>query len=274
MSPRSFSASALVIAAHGSTLDPASGAPTRTHAETIRENNIFAEVASCFWKEAPSFRDVLQTIRSREIFVVPNFIGNGHFTRTVIPREMRLDGPVTLRDGRMIRYCDPVGSHPLMAELLVREAKACAPGVPPDQTSLIIVGHGTGLNDSSAIAARRLAGALAAREEYAEVLAAYMEEPPLVAEWDHLTTRPNVVVLPLFISDGPHCCQDIPALLGIAGKNDLSASHPPPFRHNPLALRGRQLFYGNAIGTQPDFATLILDQAIAALKSPHTPPPG
>src|SRR5436309_3030248 len=51
---------------------------------------------------------------------------------------------------------------------------------------------------------------------YANVLNVYMEEFPLVSDWNVLTSSRNVVVVPFFISDGLHSYEDIPVLLGIA----------------------------------------------------------
>jgi len=252
---------ALVIAGHGSTRNPDSAAPTLAHAEAIRKRGIFAEVEACFWKREPLFREVWQIAESREIYVVPNFISEGYFTRTVIPREMGLEGRVTVRDGRTIRYCEPAGKHPRMTELLVSEARSAAPGVPPSETSLLIVGHGTGLDDNSAEAARDQARKIAGTGGYAEVMAAFMEEPPLVAEWDTFASQPNVVVVPFFISDGLHSRQDIPSLLGIRSGADS-------IRRVPHDLRGRRLYYGAAIGTGPGFADIILDQVRAFQRSP------
>lgn len=244
---------ALVIAGHGSTRNPDSSAPTLAHAESIRRRGIFAEVATCFWKEEPRFREVWHTVESRDIFVVPNFISEGYFTRTVIPREMGLSGRVTVRDGRTVRYCEPAGKHPLMTKLLMEEARSVAPDILPAETSLLIVGHGTGLDDNSAEAARDQAAKIAAAGGYAEVVAAFMEEPPLVREWDMITLQPNVVVVPFFISDGLHSRQDIPTLLGIRGGMDSLS-------RGPHDLRGRRLYYGAAIGTERGFADIILDQ--------------
>src|SRR5690606_3695889 len=98
-----------------------------------------AEVHSCFWKEEPSLREVLRMVESDEIYVVPHFISEGYFTRKVIPRELELEGPLTLRDGRTIKYCLPVGSHPHMTEVLLHQARTVAPGVPPEETTLFIV---------------------------------------------------------------------------------------------------------------------------------------
>ena len=91
-----------------------------------------------------------------------------------------------------------------------------------------------------------------------------MEETPLVSDWAQLTTTPNVVVVPFFISDGLHSYEDIPALLGISKTgpaNDVSADSNAVFSQNPHHINGRSLFYTSAIGTDARFADIIVDQA-------------
>ncbi len=252
--------SALVIVGHGSTVNPDSSAPTFSHADEISRRGVFGEVHSVFWKEEPSLRQVMHLVERDEIYVVPNFISEGYFTRTVIPRELELSGAETQRAGRTIRYCEPVGSHPRMTELLLKRALEIAPGVPPHETTLFIVGHGTDLNDNSAVAAKREVQAIAERGIFGEVLNAYMEEEPLISRWDELASQPNVIVVPFFIADGLHSYQDIPVLLGIESEPTAAASQRDVFRHNPHQLRGRTLFYASSIGTEPLFADVILDQ--------------
>jgi sirohydrochlorin cobaltochelatase len=255
--------SALIIVGHGSTVNPDSSGPTFDHAEAISRRGVFGEVRYAFWKEEPSLRQILHMVDADEIYVVPNFISEGYFTRTVIPRELELDGPITIRGGRTIKYCEPVGNHERMTELLLRRAAAVAPGAPPAETSLFIVGHGTDLNDNSAAAAKREVERIRERAQYAEVLNAYMEEAPRISEWDALATQPNVIVVPFFIADGLHSYQDIPVLLGIEQEPTAAASQREIFRKNPRSLRGRTLYYASAIGTEPLFADLILDQTKA-----------
>ena len=208
----------------------------------------------------------------RTVCVVPNFISEGYFTRTVIPRELALaDAPITRRadTGQKWVYCPPVGNHPAMTDLLLGRARAVAPGVPEEQTSLLIVGHGTSLNDNSAVAAKQQVELIRAQGRYAAVLNTYMEEPPLIADWAKLTDTPNVVVVPFFISDGLHSYQDIPVLLGIESETTASASERlrqgEVFMQNPRRLHGRSLYYASAIGTGPQFADVIVEQASAAL---------
>lgn len=252
--------SALLLVGHGSTLNPDSSQPIHAHADVIRSRGIFAEVICCFWKEEPSMREVLRAIESDDIYIVPDFISEGYFTRTVIPRELGLDGVVTRVGNRTLKYCEPVGSHPRMTDVLLQRAAETAPDVPLAETSLVIVGHGTSLNDNSAIAAKDQVRRIAKMGLYAEVLAAYMEEPPLISEWDALTSQSNVLILPFFIADGLHSYQDIPVLLGIEEEGMPAASQREVFRRNPHHVRGKQLFYASAIGTEPMIADVILDQ--------------
>jgi sirohydrochlorin cobaltochelatase len=259
MNPR-FSRSALILVGHGSTVNPDSSTPTLEHAREIRKRGLFDEVACCFWKEQPSLRDVLRTVESKVVYVVPNFISEGYFTQSVIPRELGLDGPITTIGDRIVHYCEPVGSHSEMTAALLRRAAQVAPGIPPSATSLLIVGHGTGLNDNSAKAAKEQVAKIRSLGLYAQVEATYMEEPPLIAEWDTITTQPNIIAVPFFIADGLHSYQDIPVLLGIREDIGPAASQADVFLENPHHLRGKTLYYASAIGTEPGMIDVIIDQ--------------
>jgi len=260
---------ALLIVAHGSTVNPDSSAPTLAHAAEIRRRKLFANVECAFWKEEPSLRDALFVFDPepiREVYVVPNFISEGYFTQTVVPRELELNGRITKRsNGQTWKYCEPVGNHPSMTELLLKRAYEVATAVSPAQTSLLIVAHGTDLNENSAVAAKREAEKIRALGKYAAVLNVYMEEAPMVSEWRKLTRTPNLVVVPFFISDGLHSYEDIPRLLGIANEklaSTASSERGEVFRRNPYKLDGRSLFYAPSIGTDPGFADIIIEQAV------------
>jgi sirohydrochlorin cobaltochelatase len=270
--------SALLIIAHGSTVNPDSSAPTLAHAAEIRRRKIFADVECAFWKEEPSLRDAIFLFDPesiRETYVVPNFISEGYFTQTVVPRELELNGRITKRsNGQVWKYCDPVGNHSMMTELLLGRAREIAPGIPESHTTLLIVAHGTDLNENSAVAAKREAEKIRALGKYAAVLNVYMEEPPLVSDWRKSTKTRHVVVVPFFISDGLHSYEDIPRLLGIAVAAGVDRGRPgsaPPatacgeiFRRNPYRIGDRNLFYAPSIGTDPGIADIILEQAFTA----------
>ena len=253
--------SALLIVGHGSTENPDSSTPYFEHADEIRQRGLFAEVHCCFWKEEPSMREAFYLIDADDVYVVPDFISEGYFTQDVIPRELRLTGPTTVVRGKSFHYCLPVGVHRSMTDLILKRAREVAPGITPSETTLIITGHGTGLNQNSTKAIRDQVDLITASNAgYAAVLDAYMEEQPFIAEWDQLSQTPNVVVVPFFISDGLHSFQDIPVMLGIESEVGAAASQREVFRHNPHHLRGKMLYYSSAIGTERLLADVILDQ--------------
>jgi sirohydrochlorin cobaltochelatase len=148
-----------------------------------------------------------------------------------------------------------------MTGLILRRAQEVAPGIDPAETTLIITGHGTGLNQNSTKAIRDQADLIAqSGAGFAAVLDAYMEEQPFIAEWDKMSPTPHVIVVPFFISDGLHSFQDIPVLLGIENEVGPAASQREAFRQNPHHLRGKSLYYSSAIGTERLLADVILDQ--------------
>ena len=272
----SNTASALLIVGHGSTVNPDSSVPTLAHAAEIRGRKIFADVQCAFWKEEPSLRDarfLFDPQCIREVSVVPNFISEGYFTQTVIPRELQLNGKTSVREtGQIWNYADPVGNHSLMTELLVERATEVAPTIPQNQTSLLIVAHGTDLNENSAVAAKREAEKIRRLGQYAAVLNVYMEEFPLVSDWRLLTSTPNVVVVPFFIADGLHSYEDIPVLLGIAEEGSTAASQDrrEVFQRGPYQIDERQLFYASSIGTDPRVADIIVELATGVLMRPRS----
>ena len=257
---------ALLIVAHGSTVNPDSSAPTLAHAAEIWRRGIFADVQCAFWKEEPSLRDarfLFDVDVVREVYVVPNFISEGYFTQTVIPRELELKERLTTRaDGQVWKYCAPVGSNATMTDLLLGRAREVAPGTRASETTLLIVAHGTDLNENSAVAAKREAQKIRAFGVYQEVLNVYMEEAPRVSDWRDLTRTPNVVVVPFFISDGLHSYEDIPLLLGI-GEGRSTTHRNDVFGKNPFKIGNRSLFYARSIGTDPRIADVILAQVAA-----------
>ena len=258
--------SALVIVGHGSTLNAHSSTPAFLHAEEIRKRGLFGEVVSTFWKEEPSMREVFHMLEADEVYVVPDFISEGYFTKEIIPRELRLEDNQRSSTvfGKQVRYCDPVGIHPAMTGLLEKRAREVAPEAPPSETTVIIVGHGTGMNGNSAKAIQAQVERLKDSDlGFSDVIEAYMEEPPFITDWQKLTSTPNVIVLPFFVADGLHSYQDIPEMLGMASRPAPGPEGPSIEKIVPAVIDGRRLYLSYAIGSDPKMADIILDQVKA-----------
>ncbi|MEO5336752.1 MAG: hypothetical protein H7841_07660 [Magnetospirillum sp. WYHS-4] len=259
---------ALVIVGHGSAKAPDSSRPTREHAETLRRLGRFAEVHVAFWKEEPFLKDILARVVSPEVRIVPNLACKGYITSEVIPREMGLAGPVTERDGKRIVLCDPVGTHPRLAEAVAACLRALAEGegLAASELCLILVGHGSGRNPESAIQTRAVAERLAATGLAAEVRSAFLEQEPHIRDWARLTAAPAVAVMPFMISNGLHGAEDIPAFLGLdPGSPELRRLAAAGTPAGPYRLPGRRLWYLRAIGHDPAVTEIIAELAGAKL---------
>jgi len=249
--------SALLVLAHGSSVNATSSLPTRAQTERLRESGLFGEVACGFWKEKPGLREALDALTSPEVFIVPNFTVEGYFVRNVIPKELDLSGPVTKREnGQVLRLCLPVGGHPRMTEVLLHRAREVAPDVDFSQAAMLVLGHGTPLDTRSSQAVEAQVAEIGARGIFAEVHGAFMETPPKIEDWRGITACRDVIAVPFFIADGLHSDEDIPGLLGIAGGGDAGERE----RKNPHHLDGRRLYYSRAVGTDPGMVDVILDQ--------------
>ena len=250
---------ALLLLGHGSTVNADSSTPTYQHAEEIRRRDVVAEVHVAFWKEEPNFRQALRLTQRRQVYVVPNFISSGYFTEEVIPRELGLTGPVTHLGNQDVFYCQPVGQHPDMIEVLLHRAQqvvaaSAEPNLDLRSTCLFICGHGTSLNDNSTRIIHDRAGEIRARGIYADCQAVLMEQAPFVKDWRTLTSCQNVIVVPFFISDGLHSFEDIPVLLGLT-HNIREQGFTNPHREGD-----RRLWYATAVGTESSIADVILAQ--------------
>jgi len=263
---------ALVIAAHGSHLNPASSGPAFDHADRIRETAAFEEVRETFWKEEPSFREILRTLDAEEVYIVPLFISEGYFTEEVIPRELRLEGwdpeiwdsdgtsatTATLPaedTGQTVHYCGPVGTHDAMSDVIVQRAKSVT-GDPAvgDGFGLAVVGHGTRRNENSAKAVEYHADRIREMGRFEEVTALFMDEDPEIDDvTDHFETT-DIVVVPLFIADGFHTQEDIPEDMGLT--DDYRTGYEVP-----ATVDGKDIWYAGAVGTEPLLADVILERA-------------
>ena len=266
---------ALVIVAHGSHLNPDASTPTYDHADTIQEIGVFDEVKTAFWKEEPSFREVLRTVESEEVYVVPLFISEGYFTEEVIPRELRLEGwdlEEWDSDGtsathatfeatdvdKTIHYCGPVGTHDAMSDVIVRRAESVTGEADVGKGfALAVVGHGTERNENSAKAVRLHADRIAETGRFEEVKTLFMDEDPEIDDVTEFFETTDIVVVPLFIADGYHTQEDIPEDMGLT--DDYRTGW-----ETPAEVDGHRIWYAGAVGTETLLADVVIERAADA----------
>ncbi len=246
---------ALLLVGHGSHLSADSSAPVLQLAAVIRELHAFAEVGVAFWKEEPSLPRAFDQFQSDSITVVPVFISEGYFTRQVIPRELRLAGPSTERDGLRIRYTAAIGSHPNLTSLIIERAEE-AGALPAD--TVVVLGHGTPQNANSERNIIDRADEVRALGRFASVHALFLEQDPNIVDVFDLVDGERIIVVPFFIADGWHVGESIPEDLAITD----GAVH-----------RGtRSLYYAKPVGTHPRVRETVLELAGVTSRSGAAPP--
>jgi sirohydrochlorin cobaltochelatase len=272
--PESFSDAALVIAAHGSTVNEDSAAPARQHADELRRRKIFGQVEAAYWKQEPFIDAVVSSVSAPRVFIVPLMISEGYFSEEAVPSKLgfRKEGQTVFdgiqkRGSQILYYCRPIGTHDSMTQALLSRAKDVVEQFPfprapkPADTSLFIAGHGTTANDNSRKAIERQVDLIRAKNIYGDVHAIFIEEPPVIADCYKLATKKNIIVVPFFISDGMHTVEDIPAMLGEPKRiiEERMKIGQPTWR-NPTEKNEKRVWYTKSIGTEPHIADVILQR--------------
>ncbi|MDD2676271.1 MAG: CbiX/SirB N-terminal domain-containing protein [Methylacidiphilaceae bacterium] len=254
----SSSRRALVLAGHGSMFGPESALPIYQHAASLRKTGMFAAVYECFWKEEPSYRNVLYEVEEECVYLVPDFLSHGYFTREVLPREFGLSGPITRWRSSEIRYCEPPGRHPRMADAIVEQALRALGERNCRDVTLLLVAHGTDRNENSAQTAWEQAERIRRTGRFVECGVAFLEQEPSISGWRDLVSSRDLVVVPFFLSEGKHSYTDIPRMMGLA-------RHPrdPEFRNPQTTEGGRRVYYAGSAGMAPTLDQVILAQVEA-----------
>lgn len=276
-----FSDAALIVLGHGSTKNDQSSAPVYQHAKELRARSLFAEVREAFWKQEPQIKNVLKSLSTPHIFIVPLFISEGYFSEDVIPRALGFNlthdpkSRVTQHATRNTFYCHPIGTHDSMTAALLARAREVVAKFPfprapkPRETTLFIAGHGTEQNENSRKAIERQVALIQATNEYAAVQPAFLEEEPRIGQCCDVAKTKNIIIVPFFISDGMHTQEDIPVLLGEPKRlvEERLAKGQPTWR-NPTERNEKLVWYASAVGTEPHIADVILERVREAAEWP------
>ena len=209
------------------------------HADALRAQRRFAGVAVGLLNGEPSVAEALAALVPHVVHVVPFFMEQGWFVREAIPRALG-DGR-----GHELRYHAPVGVHRDMATLAAaRVLRGC--GSDAARFAVLLVGHGSARAPGRPMALHGHVEALRAAGQFAQVRAAFLEEPPLVAdalrEWRALP----VAVVGFFAGEGGHVRDDLPGLLAA--------------EHAVRGDAGAPLLDLGVIADDPAMPRIILDQ--------------
>ena len=238
----------LILLGHGSSKHPESSRSVRAHAEILSRSDQFSQVSCAFLKEEPLVEHALDDVGDEKVVIVPDFLAEGYFTRQVIPAK--LGAKLLLAN---VSSAPPVGTHPMMAELIEAAAREVLGDWDAGQTSVLVIGHGSGKNPCSKQSLLGHLGQMRIDTDFAQVADLWLEEAPLVSSWRQIANMSRIIVIPYLLNDGQHGGWDIPKEIGMEVNEDIHDQ-----THN---IEGCELRLTPALGTSPKFAEVVVQLA-------------
>jgi sirohydrochlorin cobaltochelatase len=236
----------LLLLAHGERLDGQSNDDVTRLAADIAARNFAAETRVGFIAGTPQIAQALQTLTAEHVVAYPLFMADGHFLRIAV-NSLRTAAEAG-RPRRVVTVLPPLGAEPTLANLIAAkaEAAACAQGLSPAQTTLILVAHGSKRGNASRRATEMVADRLRDLTPFAAVTGAYLDEPPALGA--ALESHPGpAVVVGMFVGHGLHARIDLPRLLA--------------------SLPGRTIAFAGHVGGWRDISDVVADGLQRALQA-------
>ena len=121
--------------------------------------------------------------------------------------------------------------------------------------ALIVLGHGTELNENSAAPVFQHAAELRRRKIFREVREAFWKQEPQVKKVLAEISATRIVIAPLFISEGYFSAEIIPKELGLRFPENLK-----------LKTQNSEIFYCKPIGSHDSMTRVVLARAKAVVE--------
>lgn len=212
---------AVLLIGLGSSRRAAAAAALNRHAEALRDMGCFSgvHVAALAGGDEPA--RLLEHANGHTVVVVPMMMCAGWIAQQVLP-PLAADG-----GSRRLLVCDPLGMHPDFAVLMQRRAEehAARLGLASSEVTLLLIAHGTLRNPSSAATTERHAAAIRASGRFRQVVTAYLDQPPSIAEALAPLPAP-VVAVGCFAAPGHHATHDVATGLASRPGNGVSYLGP------------------------------------------------
>jgi sirohydrochlorin ferrochelatase len=231
----------VILAAHGAGDASEANARIRGLADVLRRLRPGVGFECAFWKGTPTFQEAARGLLGRSPLVVPIMASDGYYASKRLPEECAKGDP-----SRSFVITRPIGTLSAFPGVVATKVRAAIAGLPRQGSNpvVMLVGHGTTRIRSSGDAARWVREELALAFPKTEILVAFLDESPRIAEVAELIGDRPVVVVPLLLGGGPHVLVDV--------ANALSA---------PLKILPPMLEW-------PELASLVLDSIDLFITNP------
>jgi len=255
--------SELLIVGHGSSKSEESTILIKNHTKAIKDQNIFKDVRCGFLKLEPFLTEQLKVIKSDLVHIVPCFSGTGSLTTSVVPKKLGLTGTVTVKKNQEIYYSEPVGNHPKIKKRMCELVRSTLleSKLAKNDTTLIVIGHGSIHNSQSEIDTRSIADHLDTLKLSSKVIPLFLDQAPNLIDWSTLCETSYAIVLGYFFSGGSHETRDIPELMGFSPvkTRDRFTKNQPI---GPIHAAGKQLWLCPLISADQIIEEIIIERVL------------
>lgn len=200
----------VILAAHGAGDGSDANRSLFELADALRARRPSIRFGCAFWKGTPSFEDTARSLRGQGPLVVPIMASGGYYARQRLPDEWAKGDP-----SHSFTITPPIGTLLAFARVLATKVGGAVRDMMRGGLSpvVLLVGHGTTRVRSSGDAARWVRDELAFAFPQTEILTAFLDEFPRLADVaSSLGDRP-VVAAPLLLGGGPHVLVDLAGAL-------------------------------------------------------------
>ena len=199
----------LVLAAHGSEAAESCNQPIFELADRIRETQIFSEVMPAFLNGEPAIDNVFDFLPPGDVVLVPLMTSEGYYVKTVLPRKIAENHRL---DQYRVFLTPALGVQPRIAQIVANRINTLINlfQLPPSETSILLVGHGTRRHPESENSTHDLASAFQKLVPEPATEVAFIDQEPTIKEVATQITN-HCLVVPFLISRGPHSTEDVPA---------------------------------------------------------------
>jgi len=210
---------ALLIVAHGERGGMGDDRLVHAVADRLEGRGDYRTVKGCFISKEPTLKTTVEDLSPGPVTICPLFMSNGYFVKQAIP--------ASIEETREVRVLAPIGLSPRLPQLVAGLARDAAGGsgrVARD-CRLLLVAHGSKHDTASRDATRSVAACIEQSNDFAGVEMCFLEESPFLDDQLGQIEGP-VIAAGLFIGEGMHGGEDLPAAIAKSGRDDIVMSRP------------------------------------------------
>ena len=255
---------AIILAAHGSSTNKNVNQPMFDLSKRISAelNSVF--VTPAFLDGCPDIRSITEEIEHNRIVAIPFMASNGYYTDVVFKQAL-------MHPTKAVHIASAIGTHLGLIHLVCERIAALARDHEPNNSTFVVVGHGTRKNRNSCRTTVELVKQARAHSPELTIEFAFIDQNPSV---EHVVARmktENVVVIPFMMGLGPHVTQDIPNAFGIKDFEGalFQSAMEYPYQQSVEGRLGlvRNVIYDAPVGLYPGLSDICVSIANSHLES-------